>query len=625
MAYREWYKTAPILQNDYSPLAEGVSTLFQTLAQKREAKRKAVDQYKYALEYGHFENDNKFNTEYVQKVNKIGKETLKKSLTYTPELINAEQQGLQYVADQKAQYKRFENLHTQISKRETDDKYYNANADRKALEIAAFGEKGDVDFRTRGQRLDAVAKGIGNDPISFKFLDYRSDYIKGRGTKTKINASNEPGSVSSEYKSPFVNHKTGKPEVTDTDAVDFIGSEPRVDQWYDYKVSSQIDQEIAQMKAVKNPKNDWMNGLSDEEIKLELIVDPSKNRVNKQEFGQRKRELAKKDLEAGADIYQKVDYEKKKDDSATGGLYSNDAIAHTYTFSSIPTGSSTLTPGEAEQIGQNSLNGPGGILMINKGVTTGKPINFDTQSRNAYNIRSGKRFTLTGKQPFNVTGYQLQLYRKNGQPYLLQASNEDELVNAIGTIPPDQFKDLMPEPKIALVGYTLDRARMLGDISNNSYDLNKELGNARASGDNQKVATIEQQLASLEELRQNINDENFSEADILNMAANNQITSVRTDQLILAEKADLDKVNNITGGLNLTDQSKWSDDMKRFNQAYKEAYGRFANVVPKQEGSEPKTPAKKTTIPIVDSQDGYNALSSGAEYIGPDGVKRRKK
>jgi len=99
---------------------------------------------------------------------------------------------------------------------------------------------------------------------------------------------------------------------------------------------------------------------------------------------------------------------------------------------------------------------------------------------------------------------------------------------------------------------------------------------------------------------------------------------VRTDQLVKADKADLDKINTITEGLNLNDKKKWSPEMREVSDLYTQKAQEAAAMGYKVAR---KTPAKKTatTIPSVADQSQHDALPAGSEYIGPDGVKRRKK
>lgn len=641
MAYREFYSPVDVETPDYSPIARGLSSFFGAISQGYQQRKSLTDSYKYALEYGHFESDNKFNTEYSKYVTQLGKESFRRYGAPTSELLAAEQQGLQYVADQKAQYKRFEELNKYIDKRATEDAYYDPTVDKETVQRAAFGEYGEVTFFTRRKRLEEAAQQVGNDPRSFKFRKYTSDWAKLYGEKQKVKTSENADAKSAiENRARFWDPATGKPGVTDDHAIDFLKSDERVDRHYDHELDQQLTREIEQMKAAGDA--DWMKGKSMAEIKNELINNPSLNTINSMEYGARKREMAKRDLSEADSILSKTSYEKKVDDRATHGLYRNDAIGYTPTFYNTQTGAGRgIGSSVAEAGGLNQLSAPGGILIISKGVTTGKPISINVEGKNAYNVASGKKSQITGRQPFNLTGYQLQVYQKDGTPLTLGATSVDELISKVQSMRPFEFKNLEPSPSIALNGYAIDRATVLGDLARNTLDLQTELGDALKRGDQTEAANIQMRLDMIEEFKTALNDpDNFSDQDIMNLAARNGITQIRQDQLVKASGSDLDWINNVTQGLNLRDKSKWSEDMRRFDQAYREAYQKaaeqgfgespeekFQKAVsgPKPQKAKASTPeAPDATLPSVTDQASYDALPVGAEYIGPDGKRRKK-
>lgn len=621
MAYREFYDRADEQTPDYSPIARGLTTLFGAIGQGYRQRKNSIDQYKYALDYGKFENDNNFNTQYSQMITRAGKNDLRQSGSLSQNVIDGEQQGLQYVADQKAQYERFTKLNEQIDKRGTEDPYYIPEADKKLLETAAFGEDGEVDFRTRGGRLEQAAQMVGNDPRSFKFKNYTADWTKLYGEKDKARTTNNPDAKNAiQNKARFWDPATGKPGVTDNHAIDFLKSEKRVDRHYDHQLNQQLTQEIQQMKASGEPANDWMKDLTDAEIKSELINNPSKNQINKQEYGMRKRELAKKDLADADAVFSKVDYEKKADDRATHGLYRNDAISYSPTFYQTQTGNQGTSSAVSDATGTNQLSAPGGLLIISKGLTTGKPISINVEGRNAYNINSGKQAQITGRQPFNLTGYQLQVYDKSGNPYKMQANDMGELTKKIQSMRPFEFKNLAPEPSVALNGYALDKNTILGDLAKSSFDLNSELGEAIKNGNETEAANIQSRIDMIDEFKRSLNDpDNFSDQDILNLAAKNGITQTRQDQLVKASGSDLDWINNVTQGLNLKDKSKWSQEMITFDQAYRDAYNKaaaqgFGDSPSEKFDQAVKNPVKKATTPKATTQP-----SSKIRVKAPDG------
>lgn len=610
MAYREFYEApVPEAVNPLAGVSKALVGLFSNIADNKKAKQRKIDEYKYTINKGTFENDNIYFEEGAKAVTGMMKEGMKQRDNYK---IQAAKNLAEKMETQNQERRRQDELFKRgdsiIDERAKKDKYYEPGVDKKLWSDAAFGEEHDLNFIDRGDRLDNAYKVIGgHNPKSFKDREYLADWVKTFGQKQKEVTSGSPYAAKTDVSSsPFVNPKTGKPEVTDEHAIAYIKSddEGRVDQKYSWRLENQLKDEIKSMRASGDSRTAWMKDMSDADVMSELINNPKKNIINSQDFGIRKREMAKQDLRDAANIQTKVSVETKIDQKATGGLFKNDSIAYSPTYFNTSTEYDAPADGEAAaHTGatvkrKGSLAGPGGVLMISKGTTTGKAITFDAESRNAYMIRSGKKSQVVGKQPFNLTGYQLQVYRKDGTPYPIQAESTEDLISKINALPQHELNKLDPQPRLALSGYTLDKTRMLGDVTNNSYDIAKEIGAATKKGDRERLAQLNEQLNSLNELKEKINNGDLSDEDILNAAASSGITGIRTDQLIRADQADLDKINNITNGLNLKDRSKWSDDMRRFDDAYQSIYRQKTAVVPPTTTPAAPEPKKKAKFPL---------------------------
>lgn len=625
MAYREFYKQQPMVLNDYSPIERGltsVGSMFSAIAEAKKKKDILVDQYNIDLGQGSFETDNKILNQWTRELTDEGKRLLRSGQGFTPEYNRRLADAKTFKGNSAIQMQRWKDDVTAINKRSTDDKYYDSRYDEDLLKKAIYGDNPDeVDATTRNERLAAAEARLGKNPLAFRLNDYTADYVKGYGTKEKESKTGNPNATNTIYNSsPFWDPKTGKPGVTDRHAVEYLKSRPdgSVQGFMEAEVGNELEDEMLAMKRSGDSRTEWMKGMSDLEIKNELIRDPSKNIINKTDFGIRVRDKAKQRLNDAADIKSKVDVEYKKDTSKTGGLYNNDAIAHSDTFYNERVG----TGGSLDRI----PGSPGGILMISKGATTGKPITFESGSKNIFNVNSGTIQQARGSATFNLTGYQVQAYDKNGRPFFIEAADANELKEKIKALPASEFQNLDPNMGIAMKGYSLNRGKMLGDVRSSTYDLNTELAKAKADGNDEKVAQIESQLYELKNFTSQLNADadDYTDDDILNAAARNGITAIRTDQLIRADKADLDKINTITEGLNLNDRSKWSPDMRGVSdlwtqKAQESAAGGYKSAR--------KPEAKKTTssLPTVGDQAQYDALPTGSEYLGPDGKKRRKK
>lgn len=636
MAYREFHfekiYEAPdmsILTEGLNKTAENVSTLFQSIAAAKSKKDLAADQYKVDLGKGSFENDEKLKAELAASLVNEGKEMIRSGRGFTSDYVKRLEEAKSYVANSKIQYDRWKDDLGRIDKRSTEDKYYDPQYDEDILREATHGKDNEVNFFNRGDRLQEAEKRLFSNPKAFRINDYTADYVKNLGSMEKQVTTGNPNASNSRYnKATFWDDKTGRPGVTDKHAIEYLKSraDGSVQSFIQSEVDDELGQEISKMKASNDPRTSWMKGMSDADIKNELLNNPSKNIINSQDYGIRVRNKAKEKLTNAASIDTKVSVETKKDLSRTGGLYSNDAIAHDNTFYNESVGVQNVNQkvANAHRMSQNAS--PGGILMISKGTTTGKPITFESGSKNIFNINSGTSQQARGSATFNLTGYQVQAYDKNGKPYMIEATDVEDLKAKIRSIPYSEFQNLDPKMSIALKGYSLNKGKMMGDIRSSTYNLNEELAKAKSSGDQQRVAQIENQLYELENFRSQLNGDadDFTDDDLLNAAARNGITAIRTDQLIRADKADLDKINTITEGLNLSKTDKWSPEMRDVASVWESRANEAVSNGYKNTRSNTKKP-KTSTIPIISSQEEYMKLSSGSEYIDPNGVKRRKK
>jgi hypothetical protein len=632
MAYREFYKEQPTIINDYSPIERGlqsVGAIFSSIAASKKKQALATDQYKVDLSQGKFENDERLKNELARSLTEEGKNLLRNGKGFTSDYNKRLSEAVTLANSSKLQYDRWQDNLQSINKRASEDKYYDPHYDEELLKEATHGRDNEVNFFNRGERLAKAEEVMGKNPYAFRMHDYTADYVKDVGLKEQQRSSGDPNASNTIFnRARFWDPKTGKPGVTDKDAIGFLNSRPdgSVKSYLETQVNDELTAEMENMKRSGDSRTDWMKGLSDAEIKNELIRDPSKNTINKNDFGIRVRDKAKLQLQDADEVQSKVDYQQKKDTSKTGGLYNNDAIAHSDTFYNEQVGTQGVPDRVAGAFKLNQNAAPGGILMISKGATTGKPIAFESGSKNIFNINSGTVQQARGSATFNLTGYQVQAYDKNGKPYFIEAADPEELKAKIKSMPYSEFQNLDPELKIALKGYSLNKGKMIGDIRSSTYNLNTELAKAKQDGNAEKASQIESQLYELDTFKSQLNgdSDDYTDDDILNAAARNGITAVRTDQLVKADKADLDKINTITEGLNLNKRDKWSPEMREvadlFNQKAKEA----AAIGYKTARKSATKKAASTTQTVAD-QSQYDALPSGTEYIGPDGVKRRKK
>jgi hypothetical protein len=412
-----------------------------------------------------------------------------------------------------------------------------------------------------------------------------------------------------------------------------------VSNHYNWRMNEQLDQEIKQMKASGNSQNNWMEGMSESDIKNELINHPEKNTVNQKNYGVRVRDLAKHDLEEASGIQKKIDFETKIDTTKTAGKYNNDKI--TYGEFSQPENigtSATIDGRVADAHGLSRNFAVGANLSISSGTVI-KPVTMPrVTSNNVFSVRSGESYETVGGNSFNMTGYQVQAYRKDGTPYTIEAQNKEEFIKKIQNIPASELQQMAPSMSIALRGYTINKGAILGDVAAKRKTLEQQLGEARAAGNVDDEVKINAQLASINYAAASMNAtaDEFSDDDILSSMRMNGMSAnqFQDDLLIRANDSDLSWINSNTQGLDLKNRSKWSSDMRQVDEAYqsvwKAAQGSTEKVI-HQKVTPIKNTVKKTQVaekqnePIkVDSQEAYDKLPSGSTYIDPKGVVKKK-
>lgn len=626
MAYREFYKGIDTPEIDYSPIERGITGLFQSLAAQQKAKTNASNQFNYDLDQGAFENDTKILNELAKNVTERARTELKSTGKTTLETEKLMKDGLSYQQTSKNQLERTKALRQNINDRATKDPYYNPEVDISLIQEATHGKDNDKDFRTRGEALAEAEKRVGGVD-SFMFNKYRADYVKGIGAQSKEKTTGTPNAKNSIYnQATFWDEKTGAPGVTDNAAVSFLESDRRVTQYYDSKMNKVLDEEIKRMKSSGDERVSWMKGKSDEEIKNELINDPTKNLVNQNDFGVRIREAAKSDLKEADRINSKVMVDYSGDKNLSKGGWSNPNILKTDAINGFAQSGRQVGSGEDKVF---TGYGPGGRIT----QKSGRPITLNTTNPVRSDITKGVTTrNNTGNLSLNMTGYQLMPVKKGFAPFVLQSNSIDGMIDEINKMPNEYFDPngkvgLQPNLKIGLNGYTLNEANVLNDVNDKMFDIADQIRVANETQDTDKIASLENLQYSLNEIKSMVAEGNYDERDLLFAANKAGIRKVKEDWVIPADNSDMANIRNITGGLDLNDKKSWSPDMRLLDDAYTKKYQQAqASGFKSQQGEVPKGKAKKaTTITPDEFNQKWSTLKSGQQLMGPDGVLYTKK
>lgn len=625
MAYRQFRNEntyeAPNLAPIVDSTTQAISGLFRSIAKEKADRRRAADQFSYDLDKGEYENDTKILTELAKNVTGRAKQEIRQTGRISPQTESQMKEGLGWQTASKNQLDRAKTLRQNITDKGTRDPYYNPEPDLNKILSATHGENNDVDFRTRGERLAQAEKSIGGAD-TFRFNKYRADYVKAIGAQSKEVASENGQTKNSIFnKATFWDQKTGKPGVTDDHAIDFLNSDRRVSDFYDAKVDSQITDEIKKMKSSGDKRTDWMNGLSDEEIKDTLIKDPSKNIINKTNYGARVRSMAKEDLQEADRIDSKTSFERKDDEDTnnSGGRWKNKNILHTNAINSFAQQAKSSTTGTFQPV---TTYGPGGRFT----QKSGRPIQIDTSNPVRSNITSGLTTKNNkGSLRLNLTGYQLMPVKRGGAPFALTSGTIDGMIEEVNKLPLEYFDPngkigLQPNLKMGLNGYTVNEAGVLGDVNERMMDISSQIADARSSNDTEKLRSLQDLEFSLNELKSMISGD-YNEQELILAANKAGIRKTKEDLIIPADDADVATVKNITAGFNLKDKSYWSPEMISLEEAYQKRY----NEAKEKGFGTAKDEGQSKTITPDEFSKQWATLKSGDKLIGPDGKTYTKK
>jgi len=631
--------------------AEAIGNIFRSMAEQKAAKAKAADAYKFDLGKGSFENDDMIFHQFGLNETKRTQQDLRTTGKISPERQKAQEEGVLWKKASDWQYAQFTDNAKRIEG--VQDKYFDKEYEHRRNELAANGENRDIDFRTRGERLDAYDKVIFKDPKSFRGKLYNADYVATFRAKENAKTTGDPTYKSSKSNSsPFVNEQ-GAEGVTVTHAKEYLSSrgDGMVSKWVESLVDADMDKDIAYNKQ----RNTAIAKMDDETARLYLKANPEENQYNKKDYATRVIEKAQEQLRESAAISNSTDYQTKTDTSITNGLYKNDKISQGFTplvdqpivKGGATTGGALTGWGVQLDVPLNKMYG--GTLRQAPGTPKqGQAIPIPLNPRNSYNVRTGKNSSLIGTTLLNTEAYQLGAYNKKNQYVPMDADNLDKVPNSA-------FKDLQPTLQMSIRGFTVDKSNSLGELATHESDLNTQYGEALKSGDVEKQQSIQTQLDAVTALREKMNKgpADFSETDLLNgyRSAGVAVTSMQSDVIVKASDADkvvIDK--NVTQGLNIDDQSKWDEDMVRTNAAYQRRYQEAAaagfqdeksekaavpapkpaTTAPKKEAESPgeridnRVKTRDADVPKVYNDEDYAKIPPGGQYRDPSGNVRTK-
>lgn len=612
MAYRTFRNEPTYEAPDVSNLlANTMGTIHQVITEntrEKRARRTAAERFKVDNAKGYYETDRDALDESAKQITSRAISEIRNNGQISAEtaLMMEDRKGL---ADRsRIDYDTAKNIRGQIKEMSLRDPYYNGDVDNAKLVKAEY----DGTISDRNERLQAVAGQLKNID-TFNKSKFLANYIQKQKLNTMQTVSEKSGVKNTKMTSAIFMKPDGTPGVTDAHVIDYFNSDPRLDEFYTMEVDKQLGGEIKRMRALGNDERvAWMKDMHDEDVKAALIEHPELNIVNGTPLSERKKELAVSDLSAGQDINRKTAVDYSDQYGANGGKFNNTKIGYQPTVIS-------------QAINFKTLNGAKNVGTVGADLTyidKGGPIKFVTNTPIRANVGTGEVDTKASDNlEFNLTNYGLYIYDDKGQLYPIQGNNVEEMKASIDAIPDRYFEKsathpLNPQMSVGLNGYAINKSKLINQSLQKAGSLADEYNKAVDAGDDIKAAQIQKRMGEIEKIRAMAGNGDVDDLQLLLAGKQLGISGIQNDYVIKASDQDLSKIRSITNGLDLRDQSKWTEDMRELNDHYKQRF-ESARAESKPASSEKKP---KTNKVITSDGSDVSKWKTANEYKVGDNV-----
>lgn len=597
MAYRNFRNEELYAPPEISNL--GVHTLntvqgiMQERAQKRKQTQDALSRFHFDVGKGYFAGDQEILKKSAGYIVPRAIDSIKRNNGQLGTDIILEMQDHESLQNQmRTDWDTVEKINAKLKQAQDDDKYYiggNLKGGGEGDDLKMLAEtiyNGPINERSK--RLKEVQEKFGGLSTFDKGL-YTADYIDKQKSASMQQTVDKDGFIrNSMSQAIFMDGEV--PGVSENAVIKYVNSEPRIAKFY----QNEVDKEMAdEVKYIKNKINfdgklsEQFSGLDDNEIKHKLIDNPELNPINKSNYGERQKELAKKDLEVGQRINHKVstNYSNR---TAPPGAWSNPDIKATPVVDSS----------NINVNGQQVQSGSAGTQMLIYKVPIQGGGTF-------HNVGTGKTEKSSGGIPdFTVTGQRVHIYDSQGNVIPFQGNTIEEMkagiTNAIKIRLPDSTKPnvssygLMPTMEIGLHGHYINRNNSVRqEINNKESDLYKQLNQAKANGDVMTVSLLERDLKNFSDLSKKLGDASIDDLEISALGKQLGLSSLQSDLIVrgggvgrggpdqLAGIKNITSKNKTTGqsegkGLDLRDRSQWTDEQRILDDHYQSELKRLS-------------------------------------------------
>ena len=572
MAYREFHNE-PYYKDPGIEFLPKTMAMIQTVADTRLRQQQhnwdLAANYKQANLEGKFPADQRFLNDLSQKI----------TLNATNDLMNygnlspRTRQEITWAQGMKAlsytQWNQTKDLEGRIQNYKIagpnpEKNYWDNSHDMNMLTTAAYGtpqensdKNTEINLHNRAERLNNVGNQMGkNYLLGFKKDAYVQDYVDNLGEQQREVSYEDPTGKKSREKvqAVFWDPVTGKPGVTDPDAIHFLDSSPHIQEYYKQKVDTELLDDARKMMATK--EGAWLKDLTPDEVVQKFRENPSLNTESKVTPGQRELQLAKEDLIAKHRIHLANAYD--------AGNINDDQSAR---------GVSSKLFAVNDAFDRNSNSGPSFVYSSTNGTKQGLPIQIKGK---AFDVNSGEYTGNTdAAREMIVKSSSLALFDKTtGKPLPVKFNTTQEMVDYIGKMKPDELANTTLLPVIK--GQSFNRANVIS---------NARLVKDKLSVKPDKTQEDENAIEAIDKVLQ-MADQNPDLAPEVFQSALQKYVPVVVEDLVKPigpKDHETAEIKNMLGKFDPTNPKYWNDDMKAVSQAWTTAQQKNSHYTPRQQ------------------------------------------
>lgn len=504
-------------------------------------------------------------------------------------------------------------LENDIKERAAQDPYYRPNYDLEKLKQLTQDNDLPIEeeLAQKNKLLLDLSSSIGKDlRQTFDRDKALADWYNSQG-KGEIETEyiGPDGAKSKKYVSARLFDDKGVPNVTDQHIAQAFDKDPRLYQSFQQDAVDKITSGWNEYKASGSTLPVWTKGLTDQDIVAELVNDPQKQKdigLSPKNLWDLVADEARPALKRMEDASVKSYYDESKRNPGWGYGFTSNKI-------NPPT----------EGFNTSAYSGPSWNVTTKSNASP--YLMFDAVTKAKVDPTTGQITTsqTPTKMVLNNVHWGPYYVDANGNkiPLPIQALNMEEMIQKLNALTPAQRAGLGVAP--IANGYSIDKANVIAQSHQKLDELQDILD--QSPEDPAAQAKVEQ----LEGLIEDMNAGRDVNPQLLQKLVGVDI--MRPTSFVMEPKdQNTAHFQSRTGADLFSDKAK-TPEMKRLIKAVEEASSKGKQELPayKEEGLKENVKkikeASKLKLKTITTQEEYDKLPSGTEYIGSDGKTYKKK